>query len=214
MKGDGFYTATQVARIARIPLSTLYEWQRKGIIKPTLVAVVGDAEIDAGYSYADLTFIRILRELREGNISFDSAATAVAHLYDRFGPPGPRWAKAKVYVDRRNIFAERPDNWGVTAAHMGGQVVEERLLGDYIEGLRESEEAVLLPRYYRRHVQISPNIMTGLPVVRGTRLPTSVVAEFADRGESPAMIKRHFPFLSLTQIRRAIEYERFLDRAA
>ena len=66
----GFYTARDVARLAQIPSSTLYEWQQRKIIEPSLELEGDDGKTIQGYTYADLVLIRILRALREDKIDF------------------------------------------------------------------------------------------------------------------------------------------------
>ena len=69
----GLYSTAQVSRLARIPISTLYEWRRRGIILPSLELIECGLVADEGYSYSDLTLVRIIKGLRDKHLDFDSA---------------------------------------------------------------------------------------------------------------------------------------------
>jgi len=213
---QGFYSTAQVARLARVPVSTLYEWRQRGIIAPSVQVLSKDEVADQGYSYADLTIIRMLRLLRDDRIDLTSAGIALRHLYERLGPPSRGWADAHVYFVGRRIYAFRPDEWDTTDATHFGQKIETRLFGDMFEELRSLEEgaSILVPQEFRQSVEITPDVMGGEPVVRGTRVPTALVRSLADKGKTLTAIVRLYHPIPKTDIERAIAYERYLDQAA
>ena len=213
IESQGFYSTSQVSRLARIPVSTIYEWRRRGIIRPSLELVEGGLLADEGYSYSDLTLVRIIKALRDRHLDFDSAVNALRHLYARLGPPDRGWANEKVYVIGNRIYVDRPDEWQVTDATEFGQKVIEMFFGDLFEELREGDEeaSIIVPPQYRNYVQVNPGIMGGQPVVRGTRLPTTtLVALLADHDISE--LKKLYRRIPPEKIEKAIEYERYLDR--
>ena len=213
---QGFYSTSQVSRLARVPRRTLYEWREREIIAPSVTALNerGDV-VDLGYSYADLTIIKIMRALREDRLDLKSVHIALRHLFERLGPPSHGWAGAHVYLVGNKVYAEKPDEWDVTAATQFGQKAERRLFGEMFEELRELEEpgAILIPRPFRPFVQISPAIMGGEPVVRNTRVPTFILSTLRKNGKSLAELARLYRPISKGIIAKAIEYEQFLDSA-
>lgn len=211
----GLYSTAQVARLARIPLSTLYEWRRRGIIRPSLELVHEGLLADEGYSYSDLTLVRIIKALRDKHLDFDSAAKAIYHLYERLGPPDRGWANEKVYVIENRIYIDRPDNWAVTDATEQGQKVIEKLFGDLFEELREedAEASIIVPPQFRKYVQVRPDVMGGEPVVRDTRIPTATLVALLTR-HTIAELKKLYRRIPPETIEKAIEYERYLDRTA
>ncbi len=213
---SGVYTVGEVARLAQIPLSTLYEWQRRRIISPSIELEDDDGKAVRGYSYADLTVIRILRALREGDLNFTSAGLALMHLYGRLGPPSQGWADAKVWVRGNRIFAFQPDDWDVTEATTGGQRIETGVFGDYFDELRglEEGESIVIPVSFREFVHIDPRVMHGEPIIRGTRLPTRLIRKLNQAGQSIAALARTYRMASRRAIEAAIEYEKALDMAA
>lgn len=211
---QGFYTTAQVARLARIPTRTLYQWKKEGIAKPSVHVMANGNELIDGYSYADLAIIKILRALLDRQLNMYSAATALRHLWDFLGPPSKGWADAHVYIYGNHIFAERQGDWPPTVATRFGQTVQESLFGDLFPVLREQEEegSLLVPTDFQSAVEINPEIMGGQPVVRGTRVPTSILAMLKKQGKTVAeLAKLYFP-IPAASIEKAVEYEEFLDR--
>ncbi|GMU41892.1 MAG: hypothetical protein AMXMBFR23_27580 [Chloroflexota bacterium] len=210
----GFYTPLDVSRLARVPRSTLYRWQRNGVIVPSLEGEDGEP----GYSYADLTIIRLLRAIREKRIDFRTAGYALRHLYERLGPPSAGWSDAQVYFvsgpsGQLEVYAYLPDEWEVTDATRRGQRVEHRLLGEAfaelaseIAGLRD-DDSVVIPREYRDYVTINPGIKGGTPIVKGTRIPTRVFVAMNRSGRSAAQIARMYSGISRNTVEAVLAYE-------
>lgn len=210
---QGLYSTAQVSRLARIPVSTLYEWRKRGIIRPSLELMQGGMVADEGYSYSDLTLVRIVKALRDKHLDFDSAARAIYHLYERLGPPDRGWANEKVYVVGNHIYVDRPDDWQVTDATRLGQRVIEAFFGDFFGELREedAEASIIVPPEFRKYVQVRPDVMGGEPVVRGTRIPTAtLIALLADHDIKE--LRKLYRRIPPETIDKAIEYERYLDR--
>ena len=212
----GFYSVRDVARLSEIPLRTLYDWQQKGIIAPALEVEGENGRVEEGYTYAQLTIIRIIRSVRDRRLDFAAAAVALDHLYDRLGAPTKGWAGERVYVVGSRIYADRPDEWEITAATEGGQKLEVRLFGDYFDELREihAGESILVPPEFRKHVHIDPDVMGGEPVVKGTRVPTRLLASLSRAGNSVAELVRAYRIKSREFVESAIAYEKRLDAAS
>lgn len=212
---QGFYSIEAMSRITMVPLRTLREWRHREIVVPSVQIEDDDGKVvSEGYTYPDLTIARLVRALREDQFDFKSAADALRHLFQRLGPKETGWADAAVYFSGRYIFAERPDNWPVTEATRAGQTVMTDLFGNLFPELREFEEGVdiLVPDAFRAYVTIDPAVMGGEPVVRGTRIPTSLFADLKARGKSLAAIARAYWMVPRRVIEKVIEYEAFLDR--
>ena len=139
-KWQGFYSTPQVSRLARVPLSTLYSWKERAIIEPSVEVVDKDGYvIDEGYSYADLTIIKIMRALRKDRLNLSSVGVALRHMYERLGPPSEEWSDVNVYIVGKKIFAEKPDDWQTTSATGFGQKVDTRMFGDLFPSLETFE---------------------------------------------------------------------------
>jgi uncharacterized protein (DUF433 family) len=164
-----------------------------------------------GYSYADLTLIRIFKALRDKQLDFDSVGNVLRHLYDRLGPPSKGWANEHVYVIAGHIYVDRPDPWEVTAD--AGQKVAEVMFGDLFDELRDLEEgtSLIVPTRFRNDIQIDPRVMGGEPVIRDTRLPTATVATMLGRYKSIDKLATLYKPIPRERLVQAIEYERYLD---
>lgn len=211
---QGFYSTRQVSRLAGVPLRTLYEWKRRKIIRPSLQLVQHDLVADEGYSYADLTLIRIIKALRDKQLDFDSAGIALRHLYERLGPPDRGWANEHVYVVGNRIYVDRPDEWAVTDGTELGQKVMEVLFGDLFDELRETDEgaSIIVPPQFRKYVQVKPNVMGGEPTIRNTRIPTATVVALLETYKNVRRLAKFYPKVSEEQLTKAIEYEHYLDQ--
>ena len=209
---QGFYSTSQVSRLARVPRSTLYAWRAKNILQPSVQILSGDQAVDEGYSYADLTIIKLMRALRADKLDLRSVGIALRHLFDRLGPPHQGWHDAHVYIMGNKVFAELPDEWETTAATKFGQKVETRVFGELFPILREQEEkgSILVPAEFSQYVEINPGIMGGQPVVKDTRVPTAVLATLADKGRSLSELANLYAPIEHQAIKAAIDYERAL----
>jgi uncharacterized protein (DUF433 family) len=58
----------------------------------------------------------------------------------------------------------------------------------------------------RRMVSRTPNVLGGVPVFKGTRIPVHDIADMLANGDSPAAIVRAYPQLDLARIRLAAFY--------
>ncbi len=69
-----------------------------------------------------------------------------------------------------------------------------------------------LVRLYARskleHIAVNPEIMGGLPVIKGTRVPVYTVLSMVDGGDSVADICEDYPYLSKSAIEAAVIYAR------
>lgn len=211
---QGFYSTAQVSRLARIPLRTLYDWRKRGIIEPAIIIQNQHGQVeDIGFSYAQLTILKIMRALRENQLDLKHMSVALQHLFERLGAPDKGWANAHVYIVGDRIYADKPDEWQITAATQMGQKVDQRYFGDLFQELRTIDEpgAILIPQDLRPYVQIDPQVMGGQPVVRDTRIPTSLLMTLKERGKSIVQIANLYD-LSRKVIAKALAYEAFLSR--
>ena len=206
---QGFYSLSQVSRLARVPVSTLYDWKRRGIIGPSVQLFSSGLAADEGYSYADLAIIKLMRGVRNKQLSLRSLAGVLRHLFDRLGPfNSPRWQTAHIYILGGSVYAQKPDEWDTTVATAYGQ----KLMLRFPE-LFEEEATILVPKIFEEYVEINPNVMGGQPVIRNTRLPTATLAAMHQQGASYTELASLYAPLPRRTIQKAIEYEYSLDQA-
>jgi uncharacterized protein (DUF433 family) len=77
-----------------------------------------------------------------------------------------------------------------------------------------SESAVERPSYQDR-ITVDPDILVGKPVIKGTRIPVSLVLNLLAHDYTYARIVQAYPVLTVDDIRAAIAYASArLDREA
>lgn len=205
----GFYSTSQVSRLAHVPTRTLYEWRAKRIIAPSVQVIGAGGVEDVGYSYADLAIIKLVRGLRDKSLNLRSVVRALRHLFDRFGPPtSSGWQQAHIYVWGREVYAQRPDEWDTTVATRHGQKPMRELLAF---DLFEEDAALLVPRSFAEYVEIDPEVMDGVPVIRDTRVPTSMILMLVDQGTTYGELEELYAPIRRDYLRKAVEFERSLD---
>jgi len=211
---DGaFYTPSQAARLARVPRQRVDAWRREGIIPKTVLAVELDGIEEEGYSFESVVFLRVLRMLRD-YVPLEKAVLAIQRLVDRFGPPGPAWADARIFRGGRDVFVISSDEWGVTEATRGQKAAHELLFAEDFEQLRERADALLVPKKFQQHIEIDPQVKSGEPTVGGTTIRSIVLYRLRQKGYKPRQIQREYPALTLRQVKAAIDFERFLEYEA
>lgn len=214
VNGHGYYSGADTARIARVPMHTVYTWRQQGIVAPSVKWVDETGREELGYTFNSVVYIRLLRMLREASIPLEKAVLAVSsHLVDRFGPPGPAWGDVRIFADGHNVYVYSKDEWETTVAP-SGQKLAEQLFGQEFLRLRERADALLIPRKYQPFVEINPRVRNGLPVILDTSILTQMIHALRHQGQEYAEIQKDYPLLTLPQVKGADAFETFLDAEA
>ncbi|OGN89374.1 MAG: hypothetical protein A2158_00600 [Chloroflexi bacterium RBG_13_46_14] len=215
-KSLGFYTSNEASRIALVPRWTLYNWKQSGIIIPTVKWTDEFNKEHLGHTFETVVFMRLLRLLRNKGISLFKTVNALQQLKERFGSPGKRWADARLFVDKQDVFVyekKDKDNWGTTVATRYNQRVAEFIFGDEFILLKDRADALLIPSEFMDFVEINPSIQNGLPIVLGTKILTSMIHNLKSQQYNDNSIRQMYPFISLDKVRGAEKYEIYLDKA-
>ena len=200
--------------MARVPRHRLHAWEREGIIMPTLEVRLLDGRESVGYTFEGLVYLRVVRMLRD-YVSLEKAVIAATHLHERCGPPGPRWAEARIERQGGELLVLIGDEWKATAATRRGQkVMPEILFGETFEQLHRRADALLVPAEYQPFVEMNPAIRSGRPVICGTSLESIVPYRMRVRGKAYTEIAKEYPFVTVRQIRGAVAFESLLTAAA
>lgn len=213
----GFYTPAEASRIALVPRWTLYNWKQNGIIIPTVRWTDEFSREHLGHTFETVVFIRLLRLLREKHISLFKAVGAVQELKKRFGTPSKRWADAKMFVDKEDVFVyedKDKDDWGTTVVTKYNQRVAEFIFGEEFILLKDRADALLIPSEFMDSVEIDPSIQNGLPIVLDTKILTNIIHGLSLQGYILRAVQRMYPFIPIERIRGAEEYEKYLDRTS
>jgi len=202
----GCYTAGEVARLAGVTPQRVGRWAREGIILPSV------STHPNLYSYADAgeailahylmsegkkpSAVRdIVHGLRKTHGDWPLATAPLAHD----GSLTLIWnEKAKRYVS-----VDRPEHEVIGATLLNLKRIRESLK-------RGGWVAFKNPREY---IEVDPERHSGTPVIRGRRIPTSLVASIAKRADGADVLREDYE-LSDAEISDAVSYEEDLAEIA
>ena len=78
--------------------------------------------------------------------------------------------------------------------------------------MKTRADALLVPRAYAGDVEIDPLVKSGMPIVKGTAMETSLVRKLRET-MSEAEIAHSFPVLKPHRIKGALAWEHYLDQS-
>ncbi|MCU0309767.1 MAG: DUF433 domain-containing protein [Acidimicrobiales bacterium] len=207
---EGCYEANRAASLAGVPISTVYDWARKGIVSPSV-----SKERPKLWSYGDLMSLRIVYWLRHPKHADRVPASPMSQV-----------RRALVQLEAQGV-----DLWSVGEGGHASPLCVDRT-GQVI--IREKDQVrdlagqgplasdlldVLGPfdvsadewgpdlRRPMPHLRIVPGKVSGEPHLEHSRLTTSSVVALADRGFTLEDIRRLYPDESPEALREAIELE-------
>lgn len=208
---EGVYEARRAAALAGVPVSTVYDWARKGVVVPGVSPVRQKL-----WSYADLMALRIVSWLRhpkeapEGTLPaspMPEVRRALARLDELGLDPWVEESRSPLRVDRTGrIYVVPPDGRVET-------VEGQALLGEWLDLLGPFEVGANRGPDLRRprvQLRIVPGKCSGEPHLAGSRITTLAVAALAERGYDLAAIARLYPAESPEALAEAIELEQQL----
>jgi len=223
------YGVGEASHLLKIPANTLRSWihgrtyptARYGtrIFEPLIV--LPDPELPL-LSFMNLIEAHVLDAVRyKDRLPLDSVREATQHLRDKYGSIHPL-AEYEFQHDGVDLFIEKAKD--VINVSRRGQLAMRELISAYLRRIaRDSKRsAIALYPYLRRHPQqveeqklvlIDPRISFGKPILVGVGVPTSVVADRNEAGESVVELARDYA-CEATEIEKAIAYERSLPKAA
>ncbi|TCO46179.1 uncharacterized protein DUF433 [Kribbella antiqua] len=220
--GEGCYEAPRAAALAGVPLSTVYDWSRKGVVTPSISPVR-----EKLWSYADLIQLRMVSWLRHPKEADDGAkvrATPMsevrttltfmeAHGLDLWsGELGTQTATG-LSVDRTGkLWIELPTGEFVDTA--GRQTL--KLGADYLDLLKPYTVAGLVGPHLlrpRSHLRIVPLKVAGEPHVERSRITTRTIAALHERGFNADRIAAMYE-IEHAAVEQAIDLEAQLSSAA
>lgn len=205
--GLGVYRSLQVARLSGVPLRSLGYWRQTRLIVPRIEK--GEPGHPALYTYADLRELRVVQQLRRQGLILPRIRRAIKWLQ-----PQVRgrisWAEEyTLRTDGDHVFTLLPATDGASdlvAADLSGQKLAIAVVGDIVQQFASDPDLAHL-REFAQWVDIRPDVMAGAPVVRRTRIATSLVYSLATNGWTERMILDAYPTLTPTGLEKAVKFE-------
>lgn len=216
--GNGLYSIADAADIIRIPADRLRHWVRGYYYGPALakkqqVPVVprfygGTSEPLAFVELIELLFVA---EFRHSNLTMQYIRKAAAMARRQFGTHYP-FAVKRFSTDGREIFATIDfEGHPKTVTHeiVHGQVVFDNIVRRYFK-YHLDIEGDFAKRYWplgrRGRVVVDAGRAFGAPIDAETGVPTEVLMDGVDAGDSPEEVAKWFD-VPLKAVQAAVKYE-------
>lgn len=180
------YGLAEAARAIRVPVSTLRWWVRGR--EPFLPVIALPDPSDSRLSFTNLVEAHVLSALRlRHRIHLTRIREAISFVEKTLGIPHAL-ASVPFQTDGVDLFVEHVGQYvNVTR---GGQLAMRRLLEEFLHRVEyDAGVAAILypfvsPSIVEPVVSMNPLVSFGRPVIAGTRIPTEILAERYDAGES------------------------------
>jgi len=222
------YGIWESAHLLKIPPDTLRSWIR-GRDYPTKhgtkrfqpLITLPDEDLPL-LSFINLIEAHVLDAIRyKDRIPLDNVRDAVKHLRERYNSEHPL-VEFEFQHDGVDLFTEiARDIINVTKQ---GQIAIREVVSAYLKRIARDPQgsAIALYPYLTRHPQqveepklilIDPRISFGKAILVGVGVPTAVIADRNEAGESVDELAEDYG-CEASEIAQAIEYERALPKAA
>jgi len=204
------YSSFEAAHYLRIPENTVRNWAfgysygtragRAGHTRPLIKTAEPREHL---FSFVNLLELHVISALRRAHkVQMVKIRRAIEYLEAALRSPHPLIAE-EMGTDGTDIFVTKYGS--LINASRDGQLAMKALLQAHLKRIERDEHGVairLFPFTRRRDVEatadvprliaIDPTIAFGRPVIAGSRVPTSEVAERFQAGESPRDIAEDF----------------------
>lgn len=220
------YSVADVAGYLHIPLPTLRTW----LVGRTYPAKSGQRELapliqrpDPDYpqlSFTNLVEAHVLRVIRTVHrIPLDKVRLALDYISEQLKTPHPLVQK-QFKTDGADLFIEQVDH--LINVSRSGQLAIREVLKHLLTRVEWNEDDIAARLYpflaamtedeTAKILSIDPKISFGKPVITGTGVPTKIVTELYDAGDSIPEIAEDYG-CSIAQIEKAILFESNLRAA-
>jgi len=228
------YGIHESAHALKIPIVTLRSWirgrnypTRQGVKRFKPLINLPDPDLPL-LSFTNLVEAHVLDAIRyKDRIPLDNVRNAIEHLSERYHSAHPL-VEYDFQHDGVDLFTEIESD--LVAKHdlvnvsKRGQIALREIVEAHLKRIARDAKgsAVALYPFLKRSPQkveepklvlIDPRISFGKPILVGIGVPTSVVADRHEAGESIAELARDYE-CETSQIQAAVDYERALPKAA
>lgn len=201
----GAFSEEHASELTGASRKQLREWDRIGLLRPSLGS--GSTGLPYGriYSFRDLVSLRVLGQLR------NKYKIPIPHLQDVLKELGQLsddpWSYTTLYVLNKRVVISSPNARRKHEVGSGQQILDVPLRV-VITGVRDA-----VARLNERGNDKVGKVVHGKfvaqnqPVISGTRIPVSLIRSFISAGYNTQAILREFPDLTAADIEAANMYE-------
>lgn len=221
------YSTAEAARYLRIPFRTLHNWSfgfGSYAGRPLIRVADSDNYLLSFWNVAELHVLDAMR--RYHGISPQKLRALISYMEETFDTVHPL-VNEKMFSDGVYVFVERAGR--LINATKAGQMALRQLIEAHLERIEQDAEglAVRLYPFIRRKpspghdpqpaepklISLDPRIRFGRPVIAGTSIPTTEIAERFRAGDSLAELAKEYG-RPPQEIEEAVRCEFELDSAA
>jgi len=223
------YSVEEAAGYLRIPINTLRAWtigrpkaDGQNYYEPVLQFVDQDLR---RLSFYDLVEAHILRAAVERQVPLQQLKRGLAYLR-KSHPNSPRplltydfFTDGKYLLVGGMLGSRKKDKEALLNASSHGQLEMAPVLAKHLQLVKRFDEYLnlvgrdrskmpdtLFPKDGHHVVSITSGVLSGRPVIEGTRIPTSLIAQRFHAGENLKALAKDY-HLSKEKIEAAIKYE-------
>ncbi len=198
----GAFTEEQTASLAGVSRAKLREWDRRGLLSPSLGVTEPHIPYGRLYSFRDLVSARVLGQLREAGVSYQDLIRVHARLSSLSDAP---WSSTVLYVLGKQVVIKVAGS-----RHRHNPLTDQQIfdipLKVVISGVR-ADIAKLNERREPGRIERDRFVAQNQYVIAGTRIPVADVQGFAAANYSTARILREYPSLSAEDVAAAVAFE-------
>lgn len=234
LTGIGIYRRAEAGRLLRLSPGRVSSWVRgyryawgprerrqhgkqPAVIKTDIPLIDGSLTI----SFLELVELFVVKQFRDKGIPLQTVRVAWNHAAKAFNTLHP-FANRRVFTDGGRIFMAlrddgiAPDVLEVSSRTMPFQIIAGPVFKCSLEGIEFDDDTELARRWWPQGrsvpIVLDPTIAFGAPVLFGTRVPTAILARFAEARPVNAVADA-FEVPS-QQVEAALKFENQLARAA
>jgi uncharacterized protein (DUF433 family) len=213
------YLISEAAHFLRLPPATVRSWTlgrvyptRAGAVPFHPVITIADPASRL-LSFRNLIELHVLSSIRRGHeVKLPEVRRAIEYLQRKFRSRHPLLER-QMLTDGKDLFIEQYG--GLINISRDGQMVMKQIMAVYLKRIEwdRSDLPIRLYPFSReryeqspRMISIDPKIRFGKPCIRGTRIPTSIIAERYEAGDSISLLAGDYD-RQAEEIEEAIRYE-------
>lgn len=197
------FTPEQVAKLTEVSVRKLIYWARTGFFVPEIAS--SSRSMLYVYSFRDVVSIRTIAMLRS-EVSLQELRKVGEVLREESDRP---WSALRFYLKGKKIYFKAPADQAPVSADGRRQRIAHYAVAEIAADV---ERRVI--RANRRtsaevgQIAKARGVMSGAPVLAGTRIPTAAVWEFHEAGFTPKQIVEMYPRLRKSDVAAALRFEK------
>lgn len=234
LTGIGIYSRAEAGRLLRLSPRRVSSWvrgyryawgpkeQRRHGKQPAVIKTdIPTFDRSLSISFLELVELFVVKQFRDKNIPLQTVRVAWEHAAKAFNTSHP-FANRRVFTDGGRIFmalrddSMAPDVLEVSSRSMPFQIIAGPVFKYSLDEIEFDESTELARRWWPKGrdvpIVLDPAIAFGAPVLSGTRVPTAVLARFAEARTAGAVA--HAFELPSNVVQAALRFEQQLAQAA